>query len=57
MMMHDTQAGHPDSSWHMALQVSVRDLVSQEALGAFGGELTLPVPCHGVRVLRLTPLR
>ena len=39
------------------LQVSVRDLVEPASLGTFTQELTLPVPCHGVRVLRLEPLR
>ena len=35
----------------------MRDLVEPASLGTFTRTLTLPVPCHGVRVLRMEPLR
>ena len=39
------------------MQVTVRDLVAKASLGLASDRLDLTVPCHGVRVLRLQPLR
>lgn len=35
----------------------MRDLVNGQDLGAVTGSLAMEVPCHGVQVLRLQPVR
>lgn len=48
--------------WHQIgyqphVEVTVMDLYKGKEVGAFTGEVSMVVPCHGVAMLRLTPLK